>query len=175
MFVPVVERISSHLCPPPHAHAGGSESGKATAFWKGGVFCVRLNQEPSAAIPSPSPSASIRAARRKRWWSNLPRTPTSTSRRCGHLGQRVGNDRHQRRRARRFRTTPCRPPRCNRARGGCLPRPCPLAVEAEAVHLAVPPLSDHHLRGGGHQSRDQEQASLGRALFSSRSGQVRVL
>jgi hypothetical protein len=29
------------------------KSGKATSFWKGGFFCVRLNVEPSARVQQP--------------------------------------------------------------------------------------------------------------------------
>src|SRR5215467_10212394 len=49
MFVPVVDHHLQPLMPTTSARARRwIKSGKATPFWKGGVFCVRLNQEPSA-------------------------------------------------------------------------------------------------------------------------------
>lgn len=48
MFVPVVDYNQKPLMPTTPARARRwIESGKATPFWKKGVFCVRLNQEPS--------------------------------------------------------------------------------------------------------------------------------
>jgi hypothetical protein len=49
MFVPVVDQHQQPLMPTTPARARRwIKSGKATSFWKGGIFCVRLNQEPSA-------------------------------------------------------------------------------------------------------------------------------
>ena len=49
MFVPVVDQDQHPLMPTTAARAKRwIKSGKATAFWKGGIFCVRLNVEPSA-------------------------------------------------------------------------------------------------------------------------------
>ena len=48
MFVPVVDGAKQPLLPTTPARARRwIKSGKATPFWKGGVFCVRLNQKPS--------------------------------------------------------------------------------------------------------------------------------
>src|SRR5437763_2927454 len=48
LFVPVVDKDRKPLMPTTPARARRwIESGKATPFWKKGVFCVRLNQEPS--------------------------------------------------------------------------------------------------------------------------------
>ncbi len=48
MFVPVVDRDNRPLMPTTCARAKRwIKSGKATPFWKRGVFCVRLNVEPS--------------------------------------------------------------------------------------------------------------------------------
>lgn len=48
MFVPVVDSNQKPLMPTTPARARRwIESGKATPFWKKGVFCVRLNQKPS--------------------------------------------------------------------------------------------------------------------------------
>jgi RRXRR protein len=49
MFVPVVDREQRPLMPTTPARARRwIKTAKATAFWKGGLFCVRLNIEPSA-------------------------------------------------------------------------------------------------------------------------------
>lgn len=49
MFVPVVDLDNKPLMPTSSARARRwVESGKATPFWKQGIWCVRLNREPSA-------------------------------------------------------------------------------------------------------------------------------
>jgi hypothetical protein len=48
MYVPVVDREQRPLMPTTSSRAASwIKSGKATPFWKKGVFCVRLNVEPS--------------------------------------------------------------------------------------------------------------------------------
>ena len=48
MFVPVVDKNQNPLMPTTPARAAKwIKSGKATSFWKNGIFCVRLNVEPS--------------------------------------------------------------------------------------------------------------------------------
>ena len=48
MFVPVVDKNQKPLMPTrPSRAAKWIKSGKATPFWSNGVFCVRLNREPS--------------------------------------------------------------------------------------------------------------------------------
>ena len=47
--VPVVDYNQVPLMPTTSRRASSwIKSGKATPFWKRGIFCVRLNQEPSA-------------------------------------------------------------------------------------------------------------------------------
>jgi hypothetical protein len=54
MFVSVVDSQQQPLMPTTPARARRwVKSGKATPFWKGGVFCVRLNREPSARVRQP--------------------------------------------------------------------------------------------------------------------------
>ena len=49
MFVPVVDTYQNPLMPTTPQRAGKwIKSGKATPFWKNGVFCVRLNVGPSS-------------------------------------------------------------------------------------------------------------------------------
>ena len=48
MFVPVVDKNQNPLMPTTPQRVGKwIKSGKATPFWKNGVFCVRLNVDPS--------------------------------------------------------------------------------------------------------------------------------
>ena len=48
MFVPVVDENQNPLMPTKPSRARKwIKSGKATPFWKNGIFCVRLNVEPS--------------------------------------------------------------------------------------------------------------------------------
>ena len=48
LFVPVVDKNQNPLMPTtPQRASQWIKSGKATPFWKNGVFCVRLNVEPS--------------------------------------------------------------------------------------------------------------------------------
>src|SRR5215472_8444113 len=54
MFVPVLDKNQQPLMPTTPARARRwMKSGKATAFWKGGIFCVRLNQAPSSREVQP--------------------------------------------------------------------------------------------------------------------------
>src|SRR5215472_4316740 len=54
MFVPVVDRKQQPLMSTTPSRARRwIKSGKATAFWKGGIFCVRLNVEPAAREVQP--------------------------------------------------------------------------------------------------------------------------
>src|SRR5260221_12129621 len=54
MFVPVIDRHQHPLMPTTPSRARRwIKSGKATAFWKGGLFCVRLNAEPAAREVQP--------------------------------------------------------------------------------------------------------------------------
>src|SRR2546425_3623661 len=49
IYVPVVDQEQRPLMPTTPARARRwIKSGKATTYWKGGLFCVRLNVEPSA-------------------------------------------------------------------------------------------------------------------------------
>ncbi len=48
MFVPVIDQNQRPLIPTKPSRARRwIKSGKATPFWKKGLFCVRLNIEPS--------------------------------------------------------------------------------------------------------------------------------
>src|SRR5258708_32132165 len=54
MFVPVIDQNQRPLMPTTPSRAKRwIKSGKATPFWKGGIFCIRLNVEPSACAIQP--------------------------------------------------------------------------------------------------------------------------
>ena len=54
IFVPVVDSQQRPLMPTTPSRARRwVKSGKATHFWKGGLYCVRLNVEPSAPETQP--------------------------------------------------------------------------------------------------------------------------
>jgi hypothetical protein len=123
MFVPVVDHYQQPLMPTTPARARRwINSGKATPFWKGGVFCVRLNQEPSARSTQPivvgiDPGSKKEALVVK----STAHTYLNIQVDAVTWVKEAVTTRHQLRRARRFRKTPCRPPRFNRARGSLPP------------------------------------------------------
>ena len=54
MFVPVIGPNQQPLMPTTPARARKwIQSGRATPFWKGGIFCIRLNVEPSTREVQP--------------------------------------------------------------------------------------------------------------------------
>ncbi len=123
MFVPVVDRHGIALMPTrPSRARRWVRSGKATPFWKGGVFCVRLNVEPSAHHTQPvavgidpdSKKEALVVKSAAHTYLNVQADAVT------HVKEAV-ETRKQMRRARRCRQTPCRAPRSNRARGGIPP------------------------------------------------------
>jgi RRXRR protein len=118
MFVPVVDQHQQPLMPttPPRARRW-IKSGQATPFWKGGIFCIRLNREPSVREVQPI-AVGIDPGSKKEGYS--VRSVAYT-----HLNiqadARVGvkdsvKQRRRMRQTRRGRNTPCRQPRQNRKR-----------------------------------------------------------
>jgi RRXRR protein len=122
MFVPVVDHHQQPLMPTTSARARRwIKSGKATPFWKGGVFCVRLNLEPSARHTQPI-AVGIDPGSKKEALVVKSSAHTYINIQAGAVTwvKEAVETRYQMRRARRFRKTPCRPRRFNRA-GGSLP------------------------------------------------------
>lgn len=115
-FVPVVDSNQRPLMPTtPERARRWIESGKATGFWKRGLFCVRLNIEPSnrntqpivAGIDSGSKREAITLKSQSHTYLNL----------LLHAVDWVKDaveTRRNMRRARRFRKTPYRQNRANR-------------------------------------------------------------
>lgn len=116
MYVPVVDREQRPLMPTtPNRAARWIKSGKATPFWKKGIFCVRLNVEPSARNVQPV-VIGVDPGSRKEGFTVKSEAHTYLNLQADAVtwvGKAVEN-RHQMRRARRFRKTPCRQNRGNR-------------------------------------------------------------
>jgi hypothetical protein len=115
MFVPVVDQHQHPLMPttPPRARRW-IKSGQATPFWKGGVFCIRLNREPSVKEVQPI-AVGIDPGSKKEGYSVRSEAHTYLN---IQADARAGvkdsvKQRRRMRRARRQRTTPYRQPRQN--------------------------------------------------------------
>ena len=116
MFVPVVDQEQRPLMPTTPARARRwIKTAKATAFWKGGLFCVRLNVEPSArehqriavGIDPGSKKEALVVASATHTYLNI-----QANARTGV--KEAEKQSTQMRRTRRGRNTPCRKPRQNR-------------------------------------------------------------
>ncbi len=116
IFVPVVDQEHRPLMPTTPSRARRwLRSGTATHFWKGGVFCVRLNREPSARERQPiamgvdpgSKREGIVVASAAHTYLNI-----QVEARTGV--KEAEKDSTRMRRSRRRRKTPCRKPRQNR-------------------------------------------------------------
>lgn len=123
MYVPVVDQNQKPLMPTiPRRARRMMESGKATGFWKRGVFCVRLNVEPSArniqniavGIDPGSKREGFTVKSEAHTFLNIQAVAVS------HVKERV-ETRRTLRRNRRQRKTPYRQCRHNRGVGFRLP------------------------------------------------------
>ena len=118
MFVPVVDHQQQPLMPTTPARARRwIQSGKATPFWKRGVFCVRLNVEPSAREVQPI-AVGIDPGSKKEGYSVVAAAHTYLNLQADAVNwvKDAAKQRRHMRRARRSRKTPCRQPRANRLR-----------------------------------------------------------
>lgn len=116
MFVPVLDQQQHPLMPTTPARARRwIKSGKATAFWKGGLFCVRLTVEPSARSTQPIAVGIDPGSKREGYsivspahtYLNLQVEAREGVKEAEAISTRM-------RRTRRLRKTPCRKPRRNR-------------------------------------------------------------
>src|SRR5260221_1445701 len=114
--VPVVDQERTSLMPTTPARARRwIRSGKATHFWKGGLFCVRLNVEPSAREQQPiavgidpgSKREGIVVASAAHTYANIQAEARGGVKEAEKDSTRM-------RRTRRGRKTPYRKPRQNR-------------------------------------------------------------
>jgi hypothetical protein len=116
LFVPVVDQEQHPLMPTTPSRARRwIKSGKATHFWKGDLFCVRLNVEPSAQKVQPI-AVGFDPGSKREGYSVASAAHTyanfQAEARSGVKG--AERDSTRMRRARRNRHTPCRKPRQNR-------------------------------------------------------------
>lgn len=116
MFLPVVDHDQHPLMPTTPARARRwIKSGKATAFWKGGIFCVRLNQDPSSREVQPI-AVGIDPGSKREGYSVIAATHTYLNIQADARDgvKEAEKDSTRMRRSRRNRKTPCRKPRQNR-------------------------------------------------------------
>jgi hypothetical protein len=119
MFVPVIDTQGKPLMPTTPARARKwIQSRKATAFWKGGIFCVRLNVKPSARETQPI-AIGIDPGSKREGYSVLSASHTYLNIQAeARVGVKEAEETSTRmRRTRRGRNTPCRQPRQNRKQG----------------------------------------------------------
>lgn len=123
MFVPVVDRDQNPLMPTTQSRARRwIRNREATPFFRRGVFCVRLNRDPSdserqdiaVGIDPGSKKEGFTVKSEAHTFLNINADAVQ------HVGAAV-DTRRDMRRARRFRKTPCRKNRLNRSRGGLPP------------------------------------------------------
>ena len=116
MFVPVLDQHQRPLMPTTPARARRwIKSGKATTFWKGGLFCVRLNVEPSGrefqsvacGIDPGSKKEALVVASAAHTYLNIQADAVTWVKEAEAQSTQM-------RRMRRTRKTPCRKPRQNR-------------------------------------------------------------
>lgn len=116
MFVRVVDRNNRPLMPTTTSRARRwMSSGKATPFFKKGVFCVRLNQEPSNRNTQPIAVGVDPGSKREGYTvKSQARTYLNIQAHTVDWVKDHVEVRRSMRRARRFRNTPCRQNRKNR-------------------------------------------------------------
>lgn len=122
LYIPVIDMNQKPLMPTIPARARRwIESGKATPFWKRGIFCVRLNTEPSSRN-SQEVAVGIDPGSKKEGFTIKSEAHTFLNIQADAVTwvKNAIEVRKNMRRARRYRKTPYRSPRYNRARN-CLP------------------------------------------------------
>jgi len=123
MFVPVVDSENRPLMPTTPARARKwLKSGKATAFFKKGLFCVRLNVEPSDRILQDI-AVGIDPGSKKEAFTIKSESHTYLSVQTDAITwvKDALESRRNARRGRRYRKTPCRKNKMNHSRGALAP------------------------------------------------------
>jgi RRXRR protein len=116
IFVPVVDQEHTPLMPTrPSRARRWIKSGKATHFWKGGVFCVRLNRGPSVRALQPIAVGIDPGSKREGLVvAGASHTYLNIQAEARDGVKEAEKDSTRMRRTRRGRKTPCRKPRQNR-------------------------------------------------------------
>jgi hypothetical protein len=116
MFVPVIGQDQQPLMPTTPARARKwIKSGRATPFWKGGIFCIRLNVEPATREVQPV-AVGIDPGSKREGYSvvSAAHTYVNIQAQARQGVKEAEKDSSRMRRTRRNRKTPCRQPRPNR-------------------------------------------------------------
>jgi len=116
MFVPVIGQDQQPLMPTTPARARKwIKSGRATPFWKGGIFCIRLNVEPETREVQPV-AVGIDPGSKREGYSvvSAAHTYVNIQAQARQGVKEAEQDSSRMRRTRRMRKTPCRQPRPNR-------------------------------------------------------------
>lgn len=123
LFVPVVDQNQQPLMPTtPRRARGWLASGKATAFWSRGVFCVRLNVEPSSRLVQTIAVGVDPGSKREAYTvKSEDHTFLNVLSDAVTWVKRAVEAKRNARSARRQRKTPCRSRRQNRRRGALPP------------------------------------------------------
>ena len=123
MFIPVVDHNQHPLMPTTPSRARRwIRDGKATGFWKRGVFCVRLNVEPAARHTQPVAVGLDPGSKREGLVvASAAHTYLNVQASAVDWVKEAVATRRIMRRSRRGRKTPHRANRRNRARGGIPP------------------------------------------------------
>ncbi|MCY7321518.1 MAG: RRXRR domain-containing protein [Phormidesmis sp. CAN_BIN36] len=121
--VPVIDSSQRPLMPTTSARADKwVKSGKATPFWKRGVFCVRLNGEPSSRFTQPIAVGIDPGSKREGFTvKSAMHTYLNVQTHAVDWVKDAVESKRNARRVRRYRNTPCRANRKNRSRGGIPP------------------------------------------------------
>lgn len=121
--VPVVDKDQRPLMPTTASRAKRwIKSGKATPFWKRGVFCVRLNVEPSSRLTQPIAVGIDPGSKREGFTvKSATKTYLNVQTHAVDWVKDAVESKRNARRVRRYRNTPCRKNRKNRKRGGMPP------------------------------------------------------
>lgn len=123
MYVPVVDKAQKPLMPcSPKRARKMIESGKATPFWKRGIFCIRLNVE-SSARSMQDIAVGVDPGSKEEGFSIKSKAHTYLNIQAKAVDwvSRSVKTKSVLRKARRNRKTPCRKDRQNRSRGGIPP------------------------------------------------------
>lgn len=123
MFIPVVDREQNPLMPTTPSRARRwIRTGKATGFWKRGVFIVRLNHTPSDCKTQPV-IVGVDPGSKREGFSVVSAAHTFLNIQTSTPDwvKDAVETRRNMRSARRYRKTPCRANRQNRTRGGLPP------------------------------------------------------
>ena len=123
LYIPVVDRNQKQLMPTTPSRARRwIKSKEATPFWKKGVFCVRLNRDPSADIRQPIVTG-IDPGSKKEGFTVKSAAHTYLNIQADAIQhvKKAMEVKKMMRHARRQRKTPCRIRKSNRINYDCIP------------------------------------------------------